>query len=58
MVKAKRVTRVDLVVSDHHKGLVRAIRRYLQGAIWQRCQAHFMRNIMDRVPEHLVWLSS
>ena len=28
---------VLLVISDEHKGLVAAIRRYLQGAQWQRC---------------------
>ena len=52
-LKQRGLRGVDLVVSDHHKGLVRAIRRYFQGATWQRCQTHFMRNIMDRVPEAL-----
>lgn len=41
---------VLLVISDEHKGLVAAIRRYLQGAQWQRCQTHFQRNVKDLVP--------
>jgi len=44
---------VDLVVSDHHSGLVRAIHMYFQGATWQRCQTHFMRNILDKTPKGL-----
>jgi len=32
---------VDLVVSDQHKGLVKAILEQFEGASWQRCQTHF-----------------
>src|SRR5690606_32901038 len=42
---------VDLVVSDHHGGLVNAIKRQFQGVVWQRCQVHFMRNILDACPK-------
>jgi len=42
---------VDLVVSDHHGGLVNAAKRHFQGVAWQRCQVHFMRNIMDACPK-------
>jgi len=41
---------VDLVVSDSHKGLEKSIRRTFQGAQWQRCQVHFMRNILGVTP--------
>jgi putative transposase len=44
---------VDVVVSDHHSGLIRAIRRHFQGVTWQRCQTHFMRNILDAAPKSL-----
>jgi len=37
------------VVSDDHKGLVRAIDRHFQGVVWQRCQVHFARNVMSMV---------
>lgn len=40
---------VQLVVSDNHKGLVSAIERYFQGCSWQRCQTHFMKNVLDKV---------
>ncbi len=42
---------VDLVVSDHHGGLVNAVKRRFQGVSWQRCQVHFMRNILDACPK-------
>jgi putative transposase len=40
---------VQLVISDSHRGLVNAIGTVLQGAAWQRCRVHFMRNILARV---------
>ncbi|MEO0093726.1 MAG: transposase, partial [candidate division WOR-3 bacterium] len=40
---------VRLVTSDDHKGIRRAIKRYFQGALWQRCQRHFMTNARDLV---------
>jgi len=39
---------VQLVVSDAHRGLVAAIDRTLQGAAWQRCRVHFMRNALAK----------
>jgi len=39
---------VQLVVSDAHRGLVAAIDRTLQGASWQRCRVHFMRNALAK----------
>jgi transposase-like protein len=38
---------VRYVVSDHHQGMQRAIERHYQGVLWQRCQAHFVRNILN-----------
>lgn len=52
-LKARGLRGVDLVVSDDHGGLVRAIRQRLQGVTWQRCQTHFMRNILDASPKAL-----
>ena len=40
---------VMLVVSDAHAGLRSAIRRYFQGASWQRCQVHFSRDATSKV---------
>ncbi len=41
---------VQLVVSDDHRGLTKAIDALLPGAGWQRCRTHFMRNLLTRVP--------
>ncbi len=42
---------VDLVVSDAHEGLVQAARKVFTGAVWQRCQTHFRRNVSDAAPK-------
>lgn len=36
---------VRLVISDAHAGLRAAIKRRFQGAAWQRCRVHAMRNL-------------
>jgi len=41
---------VRLVISDAHRGLVRAIDELLLGAAWQRCRVHFTRNAQALVP--------
>ena len=41
------LTGVRLVVSDAHAGLVKAIGRCFQGASWQRCRVHAMRNLLS-----------
>jgi putative transposase len=40
---------VQLVISDAHRGLTAAIATILQGAAWQRCRVHFMRNALAKV---------
>lgn len=40
----------DLIVSDDHKGLVKAVNKQFLGSSWQRCQTHFSRNILDKTP--------
>ena len=42
---------VQLVISDHHRGLMNAIDQVLAGAAWQRCRVHFMRNVLTKVPK-------
>ncbi len=41
---------LKLVISDSHKGEVKAIRDTFTGVSWQRCQVHFMRNVFDKLP--------
>jgi len=42
---------VQLVTSDSHEGLKGAIEAVLQGASWQRCRVHWMRNALSMVPK-------
>ena len=46
-LKRRGLGGVVFVVSDDHSGLVSAARRCFQGTIWQRCQVHFMRNVLS-----------
>ena len=50
-LKGQGLRGVDLVTSDQHKGLVKAIRKQFEGASWQRCQTHFSRNVLDKMPK-------
>ncbi len=42
---------VQLVVSDAHRGLQRAIEESFLGASWQRCRVHFLRNLLALIPK-------
>ena len=44
---------VDFLITDDHRGLVKAAQRHFQGVTWQRCQAHFTRNIAAAAPQAL-----
>ena len=48
---ARGLSGVQLVVSDAHQGLVGAIGAVLQGASWQRCRVHFIRNALALAPK-------
>ena len=41
---------VELVVSDDHAGLRKAVEETLTEAAWQRCHVHFLRNALDYPP--------
>ncbi|MGB6420447.1 MAG: IS256 family transposase [Anaerolineales bacterium] len=43
---------VQLVISDAHEGLKKALRQVFTGASWQRCRVHFMRNVLAHIPRH------
>ncbi len=53
-LKGRGLRGVDLVVSDDHAGLVKAVQLQFQGASWQRCQTHATRNLCDACPK-AVW---
>ena len=50
-LKFRGLQGTELVISDAHKGLVKAIKESFTNASWQRCQVHFMRNILSKVPK-------
>lgn len=41
---------VELVISDDHDGLKKAVMEILTEAAWQRCYVHFLRNALDYLP--------
>lgn len=48
---ARGLKGVKLTVSDAHAGLKNAIASVLPGSSWQRCRAHFVLNLLARVPK-------
>lgn len=40
-----------MLISDSHKGLVKAIKETFINMSWQRCQVHFLRNILSKAPK-------
>lgn len=44
-LKDRGLKGVEFIVSDSHAGLKAAAAKHFQGAIWQRCQVHLMRNV-------------
>jgi putative transposase len=56
---ARGLSGVQLVTSDCHQGLRDAIASVLPGAAWQRCRAHYARNLLTRVPRSAQpWVST
>lgn len=49
-LKDRGLSSVQMVISDSHKSIRRAIAKVYPTAAWQRCQVHFMRNILDEMP--------
>ena len=49
-LKARGLDGVHMVISDAHKSILRAITKTYPDAAWQRCQVHFIRNILDETP--------
>jgi len=42
---------LEMFTSDAHEGLTAALQEVFPDVPWQRCQAHFMRNITDAAPK-------
>ena len=50
-LKERGLTKVDLIISDGHKGIKRAASESFNGSSWQLCSVHFKRNLMKIVPK-------
>jgi len=48
-LKRRGLKGVELVISDDHEGIKAAVSRHFQGAANQRCQVHYMRNLLGMV---------
>ncbi len=48
---ARGLSGCALVISDAHEGLVAAVEATMQGASWQRCRTHYLRNLLTKVPK-------
>lgn len=51
LLKSRGLSSPKLIISDAHKGLVKAIEREFIGTSWQRCNVHFKRNIVTTFPK-------
>jgi putative transposase len=49
-LKTRGLSGVELVISDDHAGLRKAITEVFPEAAWQRCYVHFLRNALDYLP--------
>lgn len=49
-LKERGLRGVEFATSDAHDGLKNALRTSFPGCIWNRCQAHFRRNVLDKTP--------
>ncbi|MFJ9609686.1 IS256 family transposase [Kitasatospora sp. NPDC101176] len=50
-LRERGLTGVRLVIGDHRLGLVKAIRKVMLGAAYQRCRVHFLRNTFAVIPK-------
>lgn len=49
-LKKRGLKGVRMFISDAHEGILKAISQEYTDVPWQRCQIHFLRNIMESVP--------
>jgi transposase-like protein len=50
-LKERGMKKIDLVISDGHKGIKRAAQESFSGSSWQLCSVHVKRNIIKIVPK-------
>ncbi|WP_246946196.1 IS256 family transposase [Bacillus pinisoli] len=50
-LKSRGLQSPKLVISDAHLGLQKSIQQEFIGTSWQRCNVHFKRNIIEKLPK-------
>jgi transposase-like protein len=50
-LKSRGLRGVQLVISDGHKGIQKAVKECFLGASWQMCTVHFMRAVLKNIPK-------
>jgi len=50
-LKERGMEKVDLIISDGHKGIKKTASESFVGSSWQLCTVHFKRNLMKVVPQ-------
>jgi putative transposase len=50
-LKVRGLKGVQLVISDGHKGIQKAVEKAFLGASWQMCNVHFMRAVLKNIPK-------
>jgi len=50
-LKDRGLDGVELVISDAHKGIQKAVKSSFVGASWQYCHVHFSRAVLESIPK-------
>ena len=50
-LKQRGLAGLELVISDQHAGLAKALNWASEGVAYKRCRAHFARNLLAHVPK-------
>ena len=50
-LKKRGLKGIQLVTSDSHEGIIYGLSRVFPEVPWQRCQFHFIKNILDKTPK-------
>lgn len=50
-LKNRGLTDINMITSDAHSGLIAALREVYPEVAWQRCQYHFLKNILKEMPK-------
>ena len=50
-LKKRGLAQMSMITSDAHSGLIAALKEVFPEVPWQRCQYHFLKNILEQAPK-------